>query len=158
MVIVSIADLKVVADGNETLVTYALGSCVGICMSDTVNGVYGLAHIMLPWSKEASSADNNMRRYADTGITELISTMVNLGAKKANLQTKIAGGAQMFGAASNAFNIGERNIKAVMKVLETYKIPILAQEVGGTLARTLFFHTGDFSVEIKSANRTNILI
>lgn len=158
MVIVSIADLKVTGDGNETLVTYALGSCVGICLRDAANGVYGLAHIMLPWSKEASSAEKNPRRYADTCITELISTMVNMGAKRSGLEAKIAGGAQMFGAASGAFNIGERNISAVYRVLEAYGIPAVGAEVGGSIARTLYFHCSDFAVEIRTANRPNIII
>lgn len=157
MLIVSIADLAV-AGGDETLVTYALGSCVGICLYDPVNKIIGLAHIMLPWSKEAASSENNMRRYADTGITELISSMIDLGAKKSQLTAKIAGGAQMFGVASSAFNIGERNSKAVQKILETYRIPIVAAEIGGNYARTMFCHASDGSVELRSANRETVKI
>ncbi len=157
MVIVSIADLAV-ASGDETLVTYALGSCVGICLYDSVNRVAGLAHIMLPWSKEAVSTENNMRRYADTGITELITKMIDSGAKKAQITAKIAGGAQMFGAASSAFNIGERNIKAVIKILETYRIPIIASETGGSYARTVYFHAQNGTMEIRSANRDTLMI
>lgn len=157
MVVVAIADLKT-AVGDELLVTYALGSCIGICLSDSAAQVYGLAHIMLPWSREAAATENNPKRYADTGITELISQMVSQGARKSRITAKIAGGAQMFGAASSAFNIGERNINAVLKVLNTYEIPIIAQEVGGNTARTLYFHTEDFRVEIKSANKATVIL
>ena len=157
MVIVSIADLKTVV-GEDVLVTYALGSCVGICLRDEVYKVSGLAHIMLPWSKTASEDEQNMRRFADTGITELMQQMVDLGAKSRNITAKLAGGAQMFGVASAAFNIGERNSQAVLKVLETYKIPVAAMDLGGNYARTIYFHTGDGKLEVRSATKPTIFI
>ncbi len=157
MVIVSIADLKTVI-GEDVLVTYALGSCVGICLRDDVNKVSGLAHIMLPWSKTASEDEQNMRRFADTGITELMQQMVDQGAKSRNITAKLAGGAQMFGVASAAFNIGERNIQAVQKVLETYKISVAASDLGGNYARTIYFHTVDGKLEVRSATRPTIFI
>ena len=70
-VTVGIADLNVVKS-PDTLVTYALGSCVGICLYDPDKKIAGLAHIMLPLSTEAAQGVNNKRRYADTGIAELI--------------------------------------------------------------------------------------
>lgn len=46
-IIVGISDQKL-CKSPDVLVTYALGSCVGICMIDKVLGIAGLAHIMLP--------------------------------------------------------------------------------------------------------------
>ena len=98
---VGIADLKV-GKGDDVLVTYALGSCVGICLYDAEKKIAGLAHIMLPLSKDAAvtskATPENRRRYADTGITELIQEMSFAGASTKNLTAKIAGGAQMFSA------------------------------------------------------------
>ena len=51
MVNVGIADLNVVKY-PDVLATYALGSCVGICLYDHKAKIAGMAHIMLP-----SSAD-----------------------------------------------------------------------------------------------------
>ena len=45
--IVEIADLKT-GGKNDELVTYALGSCVGICMYDEGLHIGGLLHAMLP--------------------------------------------------------------------------------------------------------------
>lgn len=68
---VGISDLNI-AFAPDVLATYALGSCVGICLYDQDRQLAGLAHIMLPWSKEASNPGDNPFRYADTGITELV--------------------------------------------------------------------------------------
>ena len=59
------------------------------------------------------SSPINLRRYADTGIAELLQMMIRNGAKFPSITAKIAGGAQMFETKINTFNIGERNIEAV---------------------------------------------
>lgn len=152
MVTVGIADLNVVRN-SDTVCTYALGSCVGICLYDKELKIAGLAHIMLPWSKDASIPNDNMRRYADTGITELIQKMLANGARKPKLTAKIAGGAQMFATNSAVFNIGDRNVDAVKKVLATYNIPIIAEETGSNFGRTVFFHADTGIMEIRAATR-----
>ncbi|MBD5144515.1 MAG: chemotaxis protein CheD [Ruminococcus sp.] len=151
-VTVGIADLNVVR-APDTLVTYALGSCVGICLYDAEKKIAGLAHIMLPLSKDAAQGIDNKRRYADTGIAELIQKMTMLGANKARLTAKIAGGAQMFNASSAVFNIGERNVEAVKKVLASYRIRIIAEETGANFGRTQYFHGETGIMEIRAATR-----
>lgn len=157
MVNVGIADLNVVKC-PDVLATYALGSCVGICLYDAETKIAGLAHIMLPWSKDANSAADNMRRYADTGITELIQRMCDSGAKKYRLTAKIAGGAQMFSTNSAVFNIGERNVEAVKTVLDTYRIPIVAEQTGLNFGRTVFFYSEDGIMEVRAATRPNVRV
>lgn len=152
MVNVGIADLNVVKN-PDSIATYALGSCVGICLYDAEQKIAGLAHIMLPWSTAATNPSDNMRRYADTGITELIQKMVTQGAKKYRLTAKIAGGAQMFSVNSSVFNIGERNVEAVKKVLSTYNIPIIAEQTGSNFGRTVFFYAADGIMEIRAATK-----
>ena len=152
MVNVGIADLNVVKC-PDIVATYALGSCVGICLYDAEAKIAGLAHIMLPWSKDAAAPTDNMRRYADTGITELIMMMNMSGASASRLTAKIAGGAQMFATNSAVFNIGERNVEAVKKVLATYKIPIIAEETGSNFGRTVFFCAADGIMQVKAAGK-----
>lgn len=158
---VGIADLKV-GKGDDVLVTYALGSCVGICLYDAESKIAGLAHIMLPLSKDAAvsskATPENRRRYADTGITELIQEMNLAGASTKNLTAKIAGGAQMFTASSAVFNIGERNLEAVKKMLASYRIRIVADDTGLNYGRTVFFHADTGIMEVKSATRETKLL
>jgi chemotaxis protein CheD len=41
--VVGLADMKISADRAEELITYALGSCLGVAIHDPVAGVGGLA-------------------------------------------------------------------------------------------------------------------
>lgn len=54
-VTVGISDLNVVRS-PDVLVTYALGSCAGICLYDPVTHIAGMSHIMLPSSGMAHAA------------------------------------------------------------------------------------------------------
>lgn len=154
---VGIADLNI-ALAPDVLATYALGSCVGICLFDSKCRVSGLAHIMLPWSTESARPSENKRRYADTGINELVGMMKARGANCEYLVAKIAGGAQMFATNSSVFNIGERNVQAVKKVLAGYKIPIVAEQTGENFGRTLFFDSNTGLMKVKSATRSDVIL
>lgn len=148
---VGISELNVTTAPN-VLVTYALGSCVGICLYDPVTKIGGLAHIMLPSSQNATS-QNNPYKFADTATVELVKRMEQKGANRARIKAKIAGGAQMFAAISNSSiaNIGARNIAAVKEILAKLAIPILAEDTGKNYGRTLYFNTQDGTMRIKSA-------
>ena len=51
MLAVGVGDMKVSAKQEETLVTYGLGSCIGVTIWDPVSRVGGLLHFMLPESQ-----------------------------------------------------------------------------------------------------------
>ena len=158
MITVGIADLNV-AKEPDIIVTYALGSCIGICLYDPQTKIAGLAHIMLPLSTEAmENTKNNHRRYADTGIAELIHKMAAQGAMQSRLVAKIAGGAQMFKTNSSVFNIGERNTVAVKKILASYKIHIVAEEIGANYGRTVYFHPENGIMEVRAATRPTLMV
>lgn len=112
-IIVGISDQKL-CKSPDVLVTYALGSCVGICMIDKALGIAGLAHIMLPDSS-AIPNDHNKFKFADTGIKLLYDSMIKSGAAASRITAKIAGGANMFATTSPAMSIGDRNVEATKK-------------------------------------------
>ncbi|MCR4925822.1 MAG: chemotaxis protein CheD [Clostridiales bacterium] len=152
MVTIGISDLNIATPPN-ILVTYALGSCIGICLHDKAHNIGGLAHIMLPSSKEATKASDNLRRYADTGIEELVNLLKSKGVLVSSLTAKIAGGAQMFQTNCSTFNIGARNITAVKQVLAKYRIPIIAEDTGLNFGRTVFFDVATGVMQVKSVNQ-----
>ena len=151
---VGISDLNATKSPN-VLVTYALGSCVGICLYDPIVKVAGLSHIMLPDSKQIASAANQTMKFADTAIEILVKKMEMLGVRKIRMRAKIAGGAQMFSGINNSSlaNIGERNVKAVKQELNRLRIPIIAEDTGKNYGRTLFFDAETGIMHIKSVNR-----
>ena len=130
---VNISDCKAVSS-PDSLITLGLGSCIGIALYDNINKVAGLAHIMLPYSKEFKVA-TNMMKYADTCIPLLVEKMEEKGAKRRNIVARIAGGANMFNMEGET--VGTRNTIAVEEVLNSLKIPIKNKDCGGSIGRTI---------------------
>lgn len=153
-IVVGISDLNV-SKAPDVLVTYALGSCVGICLYDPGTKIAGLSHIMLPDSKQISNNQGQEYKFADTAIPLLLKKMIMSGASQIRIKAKIAGGAQMFAGASNSSlaNIGQRNVLAVKQELARLRIPILVEDTGKNYGRTLYLDASDGSMRIKSANR-----
>lgn len=146
---IGIADMKLTRN-QGTLITYALGSCIGICLWDPLLKIGALVHIMLPINMEKNRT--SPFKYADTGIRLTLTKMEQMGAKRTRIVAKIAGGAKMFNVPGNGSlgNIGQRNIESVHQVLRLEGIRLLKEDVGGSAARTLFFDvaTGEGTVKI----------
>lgn len=156
--VVGISDMKI-ASSPDTLITYALGSCVGICLLDPVVHVAGLSHIMLPDSR-LSPNDRNVAKFADSAIPELLRMMERKGANRARIKAKIAGGAQMFevqsnpgSPKSNTWQIGQRNVASVTEVLRQLRIPIISKDVLENFGRTVSFDPTNGIMYIKALNR-----
>lgn len=151
---VGIADMKI-ARGSGVLITYALGSCIGLCFQDPGLRLAALLHIMLPVNMEAGR--RNVFKYADTGIRETVRQMMTAGALKTRITVKIAGGAKMFEVSGGSLgNIGQRNIESVHTILKREGIRLIAEDVGGTVARTLLFDTATGQGCIRSYGRQDI--
>ena len=152
---VGIADMKM-AQGTGILITYALGSCIGLCFHDPRLRLGALLHVMLPLNMEAGR--KNQLKYADTGIRETLRQMEIKGASRSRITVKIAGGARMFQVkGDNLGNMGQRNIESVHTVLKQEGIRLLAEDVGGTVARTLLFDPVSGQGCIKSYGRQDVL-
>jgi chemotaxis protein CheD len=148
-IIVGISDLAV-AKAPAIVATYALGSCVGICLFDNVAHVGGLSHILLP---KRNNNDNHMK-FADSAIPLLVQKLEQAGAHRLRLRAKIAGGAQMFnvGKPDSALgNIGQRNIESVKSALLAEKIRIFAEDTGKDFGRSIFFNVDTGALRIKTA-------
>lgn len=149
-VVVGISDMNV-TNRPGVLVTYALGSCVGICLYDRAYGISGLSHILLPDSSMCPN-DRNVMKFADTAVKALIEMMEHAGASRLRMTAKIAGGARLFGG-DGGIQIGDRNVVAVKEQLSQLRIPILAEDTGLNYGRTLEFHAEDGTVSVKTALR-----
>jgi chemotaxis protein CheD len=154
MITVGISDLNI-AQRGEVLVTYALGSCVGICLYDPVARIAGLSHIMLPTIAEFSNSNTVREKFADTAIEILLQKMLIAGATKIRIRAKIAGGAQMFANLSNPnlAGIGERNVIAVKQELLRQRVPIVAEDTGKDYGRTVYFDAEEGVMLVKSVNK-----
>jgi len=156
-VVVGMGDLRTSADPDVTLITHALGSCLGIAIYDPLRHVGGLLHAMLPDSTiDPRKAAENPYMFIDSGVPRLFRDCYALGADKARLIVKVAGGATCkANTEGDFFRIGERNFIALRKLLWRNNVLIKAQDVGGFQSRTMWLElaTGEVTLKIAGVNR-----
>jgi len=142
---VGVADWRVTDDDDSLLVTSGLGSCVAVAVYDPDVGVGGLLHAMLP---EADGPVENPAKYVDSGLDEMLSAMVRLGAGPENLAAKLAGGSTMLDL-SVGDSVGARNVAAAERALADAGIELLDAETGGDSGRSVSFSptSGDVTID-----------
>ena len=155
---VGMADYKV-GKAPATVISYGLGSCIGISLYDSQLKVGGLLHIMLPDSTQARGSDNPAK-FADTGLPLMLKDVLTLGASKARLVAKIAGGAQMFAFANatDVMRVGARNAEASKKMLKELGIRLMAEDTGGTYGRTVSINLENGDYIVKTVNKGEAVI
>lgn len=141
---VGISEMKVVQGNGDVLITYSLGSCMGLSLYDAKAHVGGLIHCMLPLSKiDKEKSMQNPCMFTDTGVMKILQAMYAEGASAKTLVAKVAGCAAPLDG-PRTFKIGERNLVILRRILWKNNILIAAEDVGGTNARTmkLFIESG----------------
>jgi chemotaxis protein CheD len=129
--IVGVADMKVSNDPDSVLVTYSLGSCIGIAIYDATAKVGGILHFMLPESRlDQGKAHNKPFMFADTGIPRLFKGAYELGANKNRMRVIVTGGSQVLDQ-QGFFNIGKRNQMAVRKIFHRNNVIVDYSDIGG---------------------------
>ena len=157
--IVGVGDMIVSAQQGDEIITFALGSCLGIVIHDPVSYVGGLLHVMLPSSIiDAGKSTENPYMFVDTGLPKLFHECYKAGAAKQRLIVKVAGGACVNGDSDNDyFQIGKRNFVALRQLLWKNGVLIKAHDVGGSCSRTMCLDIGSGNVTIRSNGVVNPL-
>ncbi|MEW6743096.1 MAG: chemotaxis protein CheD [Planctomycetota bacterium] len=131
------ANLAVTDDPTATLITYGISTSVAVAVLDRTRGIGGLLHYMLPSSKTLpDGAENQPFLYADTGLPPLFRSAYRLGSTKHTLEVYLVGGSDMIDT-SCTLDLGRRNLHVARRIFEKNGIDITAEEVGGTVLRTL---------------------
>ena len=150
---VGMADYKV-GRAPSTIISYGLGSCIGISLYDPQTKAGGLLHIMLPDSTQARPTDNPAK-FADTGLPLMLRDVLELGASRSRLVAKIAGGAQMFAFANatDIMRVGARNAEAAKKILKELNIRLLSEDTGGNYGRKVQIDLNDGVYKVKTIDK-----
>jgi len=135
--IAAISDIKISNNADDVIITYALGSCIGITVYDPVAKVGGLLHYMLPDSMlDEQKAREKPAMFADTGIPLLFKSCYAMGAEKKRMIVSAVGGASILDDA-NFFRIGQKNIMAMRKIFWKNNVMIKAEDTGSNYNRTV---------------------
>lgn len=140
-------------DQSDVLITYSLGSCVGVSLYDPVLHLGGLIHLQLPLSSSnPAQAQARPSLYVDTGMVMMLQEMYNLGAVKTRLICKVAGAGSPLAIDQSQFRIGEKNLAVLKKVLWKNGILINGELVGGDSAKTMLLdmETGKTYLRVNS--------
>jgi chemotaxis protein CheD len=147
---VDISDMKLSRNREDVIVTYSLGSCVGLTLYDPLAGVGAMIHCMLPMSKiDPEKARLKPYMFVDTGVAAMLHDMYQAGAQRQNLIAKVAGAGSPLGK-EETFRIGQRNYTILRKFLWKNNILIAKEDVGGSKARTLYLNMADGRTTVKS--------
>jgi chemotaxis protein CheD len=150
MASVGIGQLRV-ARSPSRLLCLGLGSCVAIAIWDSSTKIGGMAHVMLPDESFAPRRiDSPPAKFGNTAAKALADEMRKAGANVYIAVAKIAGGANMFRNVSPTMkDIGLENSEAIKKSLKQNHIRLIAEDIGGSLGRTveLDLDTGKLSVK-----------
>ena len=129
----------IISRSPDIILSRGLGSCVAVTIYDSRNKTGGLSHIMMPDSLRHASCDVPCR-YADTAIAYLLEGLEAESVEKKSLVAKIVGGAQMFKKPDQInTGIGATNIAAVKILLQQEKIPVVGEDTGGCVGRSVEF-------------------
>ena len=139
-----------VTTGNE-LITTVLGSCVSACIRDTVLGIGGMNHFLLPLSRgESWSKDMQVvslaSRYGNFAMEHMINDILKQGAQRKNLEVKIFGGSRIINGVTD---VGDSNIRFVRDYLQIENLVIAAEDVGGKNPRKVMYFPDTGKVMVK---------
>lgn len=127
-----------VTSANE-MITTSLGSCVSACIRDTVLGIGGMNHFMLPGEAEAESEWGGATlamRYGNNAMETLINDLLGMGGSRNRLEIKLFGGSTLVAFSSE---VGVRNVDFVERWLRNEHLAISAKHLGGAQPRRIQF-------------------
>jgi chemotaxis protein CheD len=160
LIVLGVGDYGATGNQEDTVKTYALGSCVGVMMLDTKAQVAGMIHVALPDSSiNLKKAKENPGYFADTGIPKLMEELKKCGSRDngRGLVVKMAGGANILDP-NDTFSIGKRNVLAVKKILWGLGMGVVAEDIGGNFSRTVSLELTSGTVAINSPGRGTWII
>jgi chemotaxis protein CheD len=148
--LVRVADLGI-GEGEDTLITMGLGSCVAILLHDAEAQIGGLAHVLLP-SPALARDDGKPARFPQTAVPRLLQMMTAKGAQLRRITARLAGGASMFAALAppGTVQMGERNLLASRQALLSHNVPLVGEAVGGDFGRTVRLRVKDGVVQVST--------
>ena len=127
---------------SEEAIATVLGSCVSACIHDTVAGVGGMNHFMLPQNEKqdgqwaGSSELSAATRYGDFAMEKMINEILKNGGRRERLEVKIFGGGRIL---AQMTDIGERNITFVRQFIRTEGLRVVSEDVGDVYPRKVLY-------------------
>ncbi len=135
-------------DSNNRIWT-VLGSCVSVCLFHSELKIGGMNHILLPGSAPEKKQDTAFpARYAEDAMQHMAKEIIRLGLKPQSFIAKVFGGGNRIKERSEG-SVGYRNFQWVQESLNEMRIPIVAEDHGGSEHRKIIFDLREGKVWLK---------
>ena len=145
----------VFASRTGEVVKTLLGSCIAACLWDPIAHVGGMNHFMLP---SGSNGDQGgLTRFGVHAMELLIGEVQKRGGDRFRLQAKVFGGGHVLQGVDAANSVPAENIRFIKRFLLAENIPIVAEDLGGRLARQVFFYTDTGKAKVKRLPTTQVV-
>ncbi|MEW6012071.1 MAG: chemotaxis protein CheD [Elusimicrobiota bacterium] len=156
MLTVGVGDFAFSDNLNEEIITYALGSCVGVTFYDPVLKKGALLHAMLPaCSDHKEKCDKNPYMFVDSGMDLVLKKMLNEGCDKKRLIICACGGASPTARnKEDFFQIGMKNVASLRKFMWQNGMVLKSSDFGGYDSRTVILNLNCGRVIMKTQLKT----
>lgn len=157
-ILVEVSEIEV-SKGHAVFTCDGIGSCLGLCAIDSIAGIGGMAHIMLP-SADPGESEAKPGMFVDTAVPALIDAMLREGAELHRIVFAVAGGAQVLGASDtgNNWNMGALNSDAIRKAFEEQSLVCVSQDLGGSEGRTVTFCVSSGEIKVATIGGSEKLL
>jgi chemotaxis protein CheD len=142
------------ATDRDVAIVTVLGSCVAACLRDRGSGIGGMNHFMLPRDRDDTHPASARARYGVHAMELLINNLVRLGARRAHLEAKVFGGGNVLSGVT-ALNVGRANAVFVGEFLREESIPVVAEDLEGTMSRKVYFFPASGRVLVRGIERAH---
>lgn len=135
---------------KDMVIVTVLGSCVSACIRDSLTGIGGMNHFMLPDSASADkdSPVSESMRYGTYAMEVLINQLLRNGARRENLEAKIFGGGNVL-KSFTTINVGDRNALFVRKFLKEECIRVTGEDLLDIYPRKVYYFPKTGKVLVK---------
>lgn len=139
---------------EDMVLSTVLGSCVAACVRDSIAGVGGMNHFMLPddGSNGGSAAASASMRYGAYAMEMLLNELFKAGARRERLEAKVFGGGAVL-ANMTMLNIGDRNADFVLRYLQLEQVRVAAQDLRGGLPRRVSYFPRSGKAMVRKLHR-----
>jgi len=139
------------AKNGQCVISTILGSCVAVCLWDSVLRQGGMNHYLLPlWNGEGLPTP----KYGNVAIPMLIEKMRLIGSRRGDLVAKVFGGGSVLESLSGPIDVGGRNIALADEILASENISVVSSDLGGKSGRKIFFVTDTGEVFVRKFKDT----
>lgn len=121
---------------EPSLISTVVGSCVAVSLWDCKKECGAMAHFLYPSTDERSQAS---AKYGNVAIQYLIKLFLVEGSKIKNLRAQIFGGATSPNGGCG--RIGTDNVRIAKRMLARRRIPVISEDVGGSMGRKIVYNT-----------------